>query len=372
MVAAARTSVVPRGGKFRDLDYDEIAIPPLLACIEQSGLSSSQVDELIVSNALGAGGNPARVIALAGNLPNTLGGITIDRQCAGGLDSILLGQALIASGQADVVIAGGSESYSLRPQRKYKSKWDEKAVLREQARFTPWKHNDPDMAESAHKLAQLHKISKDEQDQWAIHSHSKALASSNQLQNEIFNPDNALGDLDPFTRNLDINLCNRAKQISGSITTANSSVAADGAALVTLVSKSVHNKLKPKFSLKLQCGKTLGGDPALPGLAPVKAIAHVIGQSGIAVSDIKTVEIMEAYAVQAMVCIRETGINPEVVNLGGGSLARGHPVGASGAILAVRLFHQLSERKTEKDFGLTAIASAGGLGTAVLFESALG
>lgn len=366
IIAAARTPVVPSGGAFRDLDYERIAVAPIHACLTRSGLDPDEIDEIVVSNALGAGGNPARVVALAAGLPQRIAGLSLDRQCAGGLDAVILAGALVASGQAEIVLAGGSESHSLRPERRFKADWHSTAKFRDQARFTPWADRDPDMASAADWLARKNGISFDRQNEWAVESHARARASAGRLAAEIVNPHGVDLTGDPFTRNLTPALCQRAPRITGTISAANTSVAADAAAFVAVVSQRVLQRLEPGFALRLVGGKTLGGDPELPGLAPVEAARKLLEVTGTRPETLSSIELMEAYAVQAIACAAALGLDPEKTNPAGGSLARGHPIGASGAILAVRLFHDLEE---SGGLGLALIAAAGGIGTALLLES---
>lgn len=366
IVAAARTSVVPSGGAFRELNFDRLAPAPIHACLARSGIVPDEVDEIIVSNALGAGGNPARVVALAAGLPQRVAGLSIDRQCVGGLDAIILAQALVASGQAEIVLAGGSESHSLRPERRFKTDWRSTAEFRDQARFTPWTDRDPDMSFAADRLARQNRISFDHQNAWALESHARARESARKLKTEIINPEGIDVSGDPFSRNLTHALCQRAPRITGTISAANTSVAADGAAFVAVVSQPALERLDPDFALRLIDGVTLGGDPELPGLAPVEAARRVLEGTGTRPEELSSIELMEAYAVQAIVCATALGLDAEKINPAGGSLARGHPIGASGAILAVRLFHDL---KASGGLGLALIAAAGGIGTALLLES---
>lgn len=366
IIAAARTPVAPYGGALRDVDYDALAEAPINRCLVESGIPSSQVDELILSNALGAGGNPARVAALRAGLPTTIAGLSIDRQCVGGLDAILLARVLIQSGQAHVVLSGGSESYSLRPERRYRADWNSEPVVRDQARFTPWENRDPHMSQAASDLAAKHNIGFTEQNDWAMESHAKAVAAAERLTAEIVNPDGIELMVDPFTRLLTSPLCERAPKLVGTITSANSSVSADGAAMLMVVSHEVLKQVKPAFALRIVGGATLGGDPMLPGIAPVDAIRRTLAEAHTDCMSLSVIEIMEAYAAQAIACVNVADLDRAKINLGGGSLARGHPIGASGAILAVRLF---SELQRIGGFGLAAIAAAGGLGTAMIVEA---
>jgi acetyl-CoA C-acetyltransferase len=351
LIAARRSAVVPRGGAFARLRIEDLAAPVLRACLTDAGIDATQVDEAILSNALGAGGNPARRASLAVGLPDTVAGLTTDRQCAGGLDAILLAKALVDSGAADVVLAGGVESYSRRPLRLRTDPDGGPPVPYEQAPFTPWPDRDPDMAEAAAALAQRLNITRARQEAWAAQSHAKALAAD--LSAEIVPLDGVTRDA--FPRVLSPRLLARAPVLTGSITAATAAVAADAAAVCLVVS----DRIARGRGLALLGGATLGGTPEEPGLAPVAAIRRIWRGEPLAQA-----EIMEAYAVQALAVIDGVGLDPACVNPAGGGLARGHPIGASGAILAVRLFHGLKQGR-----GLAAIAAAGGIGTALLVEA---
>lgn len=350
LIAARRSAVVPRNGAFLRLSIEELAAPVLIACLSDAGISPAQVDELVLSNALGAGGNPARRVALAAGLPETIAGLTTDRQCAGGLDAILIARALVDSGAAYVVLAGGVESYSRRPLRLRTDPDGGPPEPYEQARFTPWPDRDPDMAVAAEALARRLSIPRDRQEAWAADSHAKALSAD--LSAEIV-PVNGI-TRDAFPRALSPRLLARAPVVTGSITAATAAVAADAAAVCVVVS----DRIARGRGLALLKGATVGGNPEEPGLAPVAAIRRIWDRGPLAQS-----EIMEAYAVQALAVIDGAGLDPRIVNPAGGGLARGHPIGASGAILAVRLFHGLTQGR-----GLAAIAAAGGIGTALLVE----
>lgn len=350
LIAARRTAVVPRGGDFARLSIEDLATPVVAAVLADAGIASGQVDEVILSNALGAGGNPARRVALAAGLGH-VAGLTVDRQCAGGLDAVLLARALVESGLAEVVLAGGVESYSRRPLRLATDPDGGAPVPYDEAPFTPWPDRDPGMAEAADALAQRLEIGRARQEAWAAESHDKALKYHGSPEIVALNGITR----DPFARRLGPGLLARAPVVQGSITAATAAVAADAAAVCLVVS----DRLARGRGLAILGGATVGGDPAEPGLAPVAAIKSVWQGEPLAMA-----EVMEAYAVQAIAVVEGAGLDPAIVNPGGGGLARGHPVGASGAILAVRLFHGLRAGR-----GLAAIAAAGGIGTALLLEA---
>lgn len=364
LVAARRTAVAPLGGALRRLSLHEMAAPVVQACLADAGLAGTEVEELICANALGAGGNPARLVALAAGLPERVAGLTIDRQCAGGLDAILLARSLVASGAARLVVAGGVESHSRRPLRLAQDPEGGAPVAYDRPAFSPFPDRDPDMTEAAARLAARLGIDRRRQDDWARQSHAKALASVAELAAEIV----PLAGLhqDAFARQLTSALMARARVLAravtaegaGEITVAHTAVAADAAAFVIVADRP----LGPA-PLRLLAGATRGASPAEPGLAPLVAMAETLRQAGLTAQDLTTAEVMEAYAAQVIACVAGAGLDPTLVNRQGGALARGHPISASGAILAVRLFHGLKQGR-----GLAAIAAAGGIGSALLVE----
>lgn len=359
VLAALRSAVVPRGGVFARSSIEDLAAPVITALLAQAGLGPQDVDEVICSNALGAGGNPARRVALAAGLPDRVAGLSTDRQCAGGLDAVLLARALVAGGVARVVVAGGVESYSRRPIRLATDPRGGPSMPYDQPPFTPWPERDPDMTQAAAALAARLGITRNDQDHLTVHSHACAVAAQDRMRAEIVP---VLGqDRDAFTRPLQLALAQRAAVLAGSVTAANTAVAADGAAFVLVVAPQVAQGR----GMALLSGVTLGGLPEEPALGAVGAMQAVLAMAGLGVGDLAAVELMEAYAVQAIACAEALGLDKARLNLGGGALARGHPIGASGAILAVRLFHELA-RAAPGAKGMAAISAAGGLGTALV------
>lgn len=360
ILAACRSPVAPRDGAFAGLDIHDLASPVLVEVLRQADILPDQVEEIILSNALGAGGNPARRVALAAGLPEKVAGLSIDRQCAGGMDAILLAKMMVESGAADVVIAGGVESYSRRPLRSRTFVDGRPPEPYLQAPFTPWPARDPDMTIAAAALGRRLKICRSAQDAWAVQSHIKARAY--QDQNGEIVP--LLGVCnDTFTRKLSLKLCERAVPITGDITPANAAVAADAAAFCVVVSAKV---AKGRNGVKILGGATRGDTPDCPGLAPVQAIKAAMASLDLHPDSFAAIEVMEAYAVQAIACIQGANLDPARVNQGGGALARGHPIGASGAINAVRLYHSLQQTGGT---GLAAIAASGGIGTALILNA---
>ena len=364
IVGAKRTPVAPRYGALGTYELGELGVAPASACLREAGIAASEVDIVIAGNSLGAGGNPARHVALALGA-EAAGSLSIDSQCCGGLDALIIAKNMIVAGQCNVIIAGGVESYSMRPLRQRLRQGGDPEYY-EQAPFTPWPDRDPDMAEAADALAKRLKISRAEQDSWTVESHAKAMAARDRLASEIVPVRESSLAHDSYSRNLSLKACSRAPSICGTVSTANASVAADAAAFCLVVSERTARRLGCSNPVQIVSGCMAGDDPTLPGLAPVEAVRKLLPRAGVNLRDLTVSEINEAYAVQAIACVRNIGLDPSTVNLGGGSLARGHPIGASGAIIAVRLAHELIQKGGH---GLAAIAAAGGLGSAVVLQA---
>lgn len=365
IVGAKRTPVAPRHGALRKYELGELGIAPAAACLQEAGITAGEVDAVVAGNSLGAGGNPARHVALLLGAESA-GSISVDSQCCGGLDALIIAKNMIVAGQCDIVLAGGVESYSMRPLRQRLRQGGEDPEYYDQAPFTPWPDRDPDMAEAANALSKMLNISRVEQDSWTVESHSKAMAARGRIASEIAPVRGSSLAHDSYSRNISLKVCSRAPSICGTISKANASVAADAAAFCLVVSERTANRLGCSGPVQIISGCMAGDDPTLPGLAPVEAVRKLLLRTGLNLQDFAVAEVNEAYAVQAIASIRNIGLDPSAVNLGGGSLARGHPIGASGAIIAVRLVRELIETGGR---GIAAIAAAGGLGSAVALQT---
>ncbi len=365
IVSAQRTIIAPKNGALAGMSLSDLAAPVIRACLAQVGIAVDQVDEVIVSNALGGGGNPARVCALAAGIPNRVAGLSIDRQCVGGLDALILAKAMIDAGQAHVIVVGGVESYSTRPIRLASPHAAAVAHPYDRPAFVPAPMSDPDMDQAMAHVCATYDLQQCDMDEWAIRSHANAIAARDRLQREIVAVAGTGVLHDPYARPLTDRVCARAPKIDGPITYANTAIAADGAAFVVMVSSQFAKK-HGLAGVDVVFGKTVGAAPQEPAIAPVCAIRQVLEHLDLAPQSLTHIEMMEAYAAQAMLCAQLTGLPLDRVNQSGGALARGHPIGASGAVLAVRLFHDLMASAGGR--GLAAIAAAGGLGTAMVLQ----
>lgn len=356
--AARRTAVVPRGGAFRDVEAFALAAALVGPVLADAGIAPGAVDEVILGNALSGGGNVARVAALAAGLPEHVPAATLDTQCCAGLDAIRLGAARIAAGEARFVLAGGVESFSRAPLRAHRprAKGDAPAFYRQPA-FTPWPEREPELAASAAELARRHGLTRAAQEAFAAQSHMRALDHPPGVDEIV--PVNGVV-MDPFARALSPALLARLPVIAGDalhgVTAATTAVEADAAALVLLGPAD-------GTGVRILGALARGADPLMPALAPVPAVEALCARLGLAPHDIEHVELMEAYAAQALAAIALLGLDPARANAEGGALARGHPIGASGAVLAVRAFRRVIAGGGR---ALVAIAGAGGIASAMV------
>jgi acetyl-CoA C-acetyltransferase len=319
------------------------------------------IDDVILGNVTGPGGNVARVSVLEAGLPLSVPGITLDRQCSAGLEAIRLACHLIQGGAGKCYIAGGTESTSTSP-------------FPARARFSPDKIGDPDMVEAAEYVAQTFHISKEQQDEYARLSYKRSWeAFKNGLYKEEMIPLEGWDTDEELFRERNIEaLLKRAKPLfskeNGTVTAANSCGIHDGAAVALVMEEKTAVKLGFKPVLRFIDSQVTGVHPSLPGFAPVPAIEKLVKRNRLTIEEIDLIEINEAFASKIAACSQELSLPFEKLNVSGGALTIGHPYGASGSILVTRLFYEV-QRKTKARYALAAIGSGGGIGVAVLFET---
>lgn len=381
IIAAHRTPIGRIGGTLKSLTVDALMAPILNTLLQDTTLQPNQIDEVILGNAIGPGGNPARLALLTAGFPTTIPGVTIDRQCGSGLEAINLAARLLQSGAGEIYIAGGMESSSTAPWRIEKPRsLYELPQFTHRARFAPEALGDPDMGIAAETVAQVYGITRDRQDEYAFHSHQKALESikNGRFHNEIV-PINLSStttiDTDECPRpNFTLQRLNKlppAFQPDGTVTIGNACPINDGAAAVLMVSDRLFHEMGCKAGLRVVDATSAGVDPNLLGTGPVAAIQKLLKrQPTYNLSNIGLIEFNEAFAAQVLACLDTLEIPQEKVNVGGGAIALGHPYGASGAILVTRLFTELIRNpQSSASTGLATLGIGGGLGVATLFES---
>jgi len=386
IVAWARSAVAPHGGAFRALQPHEIGAPVLRALLQQAGVPAQAVDAVVLGNALGAGGNPARMLALASGLPEHCAAFSIDTQCCSGVDAVSMAVGLLASGQASVVIAGGVEAWSRSPIRQVRPlRAGDPAITFDRPAFSPDPSRDPDLPASAARYAQQHGFSRAQQDAYAVLSHQRAVAHAADLSAELVSV-NGLRQ-DAYPRAIDAlraarmpvavkmaALDNPARQLKDghvdcSVSTLAISAKADGAALVLLATAQACKALGLTPQAAWVTSASVGGDSGAPLLAAEHAAVAALSRAGLGVMDsMRVIELHDAFAVQGLSFCQAFGLEPTRINRRGGGLARGHPIGASGAIAMVRLLSDLQHDELTGARGLVTVAGAGGIGAAAILE----
>jgi acetyl-CoA C-acetyltransferase len=370
--------VVPRDGAFKALHAHDIAAPVVQALLERAGLEASAVDALIMGNALGAGGNPARMLALHAGLPQTCAAFTIDTQCCAGLDAISMGLGLIASGQAEVVIAGGAEAWSRSPIRMHRPLHaSDEAQAYERPAFAPTSAQDPDMLLSAARYAAQHGYTRAQQEAYALQSHQRAVGHQAKMAAEIV----AVAGVthDAYPRAIDAARVHRMPVVAASdnltqqdadvfaLSALTISAQADGAAFVLLLSPKAAARLAVEAKAACIATASVGSAPEFPLMAAESAAREALKRAGLAdASTLQLIELHDAFAVQGLSFAKGLAIAPERFNTMGGGIARGHPIGASAAIALVRLLSDLDRNGKSGAQGLVAVAGAGGLGAAAV------
>lgn len=378
IVAARRSALGRVGGLHRQRRLEDLAAPVITAALKDARLAPDRVDELVVGNTT-HGGNPARLLALAAGLPETMPALTIDRQCSSGLDAILLAVRTIASGDAEIIIAGGAESLSTAPWRIARPR-----SLYQTPHFIMPERPGEDSQELGYiwepseKLARRLSLSRMAQDAFAYKSHLKAVAAREQRR--------FVGEIVPLRAKAEEawdqsataprleDLENEApfEEPAGTVTPANISVPHDGAAMVVVVSERVWVELGRPSALRLVTAAACGVRPDAEAEAPIAAMQRLLGRlNGFDRSQIRSIEISETSAAQALAMAQEFGFDQDLVNPQGGALVRGHASAASGAILVVRLFTELVRSKgaPRQGYGAAAQGAHGGLGLAAMFEA---
>ena len=368
IVAARRTPIGTAGLALRDVGVEHLAAPVLHALSSDTGIV--EPSQVVLGNCMGPGGNVARVATLTAGLDVTTPAMTVDLQCGSGLAAITTACALIRSGTSRTVLAGGAESASTAPWRMWPPVDGAEPQRYSRAPFSPAVIGDPEMGAAADDVARRWGISRERQDAYAVRSHSRAASAqgAGRFDAELVTLEQLSRD-ERVRTNLSVATLARlpaAFSPSGSVTVGNACGVNDGAAAVAIVSEE-RRRADGIPGLACLDWETVGVDPNLPGVGPVPAIRNLLRRSGLSLDEVGVIEINEAFAAQVLACCDELGLDEERACVEGGALALGHPWGASGAVLAVRLFSQMV-RADGPRLGLAAIAVGGGQGVALLVE----
>jgi acetyl-CoA acyltransferase len=385
IVKAYRTAVgkAPKG-VFRFKRPDEMAAETIKHLMsEVPELDVNRIDDVIVGNAMPEaeqGLNMGRLISLMGLNSIDVPGVTVNRYCASGLETIAMASAKIKSGMADIIVAGGAESMSFIPMGGYKPV-PEYNVAKENPDYY-W-----GMGLTAEAVAQKYNITREDQDKFAFDSHQKALKAIKEGTfkkdivpinvDHVYLDENGKKVSSTYTVDTDqgpradttMQALGRLKPVfaaGGSVTAGNSSQMSDGAAFVLIVSEKVLKELNLKPIARLVNYAAAGVEPSLMGIGPTAAIPKALKLAGLKQDDIDLIELNEAFASQSLAVIKELDLNPDIVNVNGGAIALGHPLGCTGAKLSVQLFNEMERRNSK--YGMVTMCVGTGQGAAGIFE----
>ena len=386
ILSAVRTPIGKFGGSLASMTAADMGVVAAKGAIERAGIHPEQIEETIIGNARQAGGgpNPARQISIRSEVPQEVPAYTVNKACASGMKSIALGFQEIATGNLDCVLAGGTESMSRVPYFLDGARWgyrlgDQELVdgMYRDGFFCPMAKMV--MGETAEVLADQYKISREEQDQYALCSQSRAAAASqsgrfddemvpvmleSKKGTQTFNRDEHLfagASLEKLAKLTPV------FSKSGTITAGNSSGITDGAAAVVIAGESfvAKNNLKPL--VRIMAVTSAGVDPRIMGIGPVPALRKMEQKHRLRLDDFDLVELNEAFAAQVLACDRELRFNHEKLNVNGGAIALGHPIGCTGARITVTLLHEMRKRKAKR--GVATLCVSGGMGMALALEN---
>ena len=386
IVGALRTAIGCFQGALARHSAVDLGSVVVKALVERSGVAAHEIDEVILGQVLtaGAGQNPARQAALKGGLPNTVSAITINDVCGSGLKALHLATQAIQCGEADVVIAGGQENMSRGPHVLTDSRTGgqlgNSQLLDSLVHDGLWDaFNDYHMGVTAENLAREYGISRELQDAYALSSQQKARAAidSGRFRDEIVpvstqrqNGEVVVVDTDEQPRTdasaEGLARLNPAFETQGSVTAGNASSINDGAAAVMMMSESKALELDLPVLARIKAFASVGVDPALMGIAPVYATRRCLDRAGWQLSDVDLIEVNEAFAAQAISVGKMLEWDPLRVNVNGGAIALGHPIGASGCRILVSLVHEMKKRNARK--GIATLCIGGGQGVALAIE----
>ena len=384
ITSALRTAIGSFRGSLKEMQASDLGALVTKATIKESNLNPNDVDELIMGQVLtsAAGQNPARQAAIQAGMPVEKTAYVINQVCGSGLRAIVAGYQAILSNDSKIIIAGGQESMTNAPHAIYYSnsqKFNESNLIDTMTKDGLWDaFNDYHMGVTAENVANKWKITRKEQDDFAFWSQQKAEKAQkeekfkDEIIQSIFNGKNKL-NIDEHPRaGMTLEKLSNLKPAfkkDGTVTPGNASGINDGAAAVILMSNDEAKKRSLKPLAKIISWATCGVDPALMGSGPIPASKKALKQAGWKISDLDLIESNEAFAAQSLAVIKDLGLQKDKVNVNGGAIALGHPIGASGARILVTLIHEMKKRKAKK--GLATLCIGGGMGIAMCIENLL-
>ena len=392
VISAKRSPIGNFGGVFKDISAVQLGVNTLQSMLKETGLKPELIDEVIIGNVCGAGlgQNVARQIAIHSGIPDTVPAYTVNKVCGSGMKAVSLAALMIGSGEADIIVAGGTENMSQIPYALKDARWGARMGDKEMVDLMIRDglsdiFNDYHMGITAENLAEKYNINREEQDAFAAQSQNRTEEAqiAGKFKDEIvpFSIPQRKGepiivDKDEMPR-AGVTVASIAKlrpafKNDGTVTAANSSGINDSAAFLILMSAEKAKELGLKAMATFVNSASAGVNPSLMGYGPVPAIKKVLLKAGWNLQDIELAELNEAFAAQSLAVLKGLELegmgklNPEIVNVNGGAIALGHPIGASGTRIIVTLLHEMKRREAKK--GLAALCIGGGMGIATLWE----
>jgi acetyl-CoA C-acetyltransferase len=388
IVSAVRTPIGSFLGSLQNVAATKLGAIVIKGALEKAGVNANEVDEVILGNVLqaGLGQNPARQASLEAGIPQEASAITINRVCGSGLSAVQMATQSILAGDAEVVIAGGMEnmsaaSYVLKGARNGFKMGDQK-IVDTMIQDGLWcAMNDYHMGVTAENLATKYEISRDEQDEFSAWSQQKAQAAieANRFADEIIPVEipGRKGQVTVFSQDEFPRAGTTAESLGklrpafkkdGTVTAGNASGINDGAAAFVIMSRKKAEELGVQPLVTIKANASAGVDPSIMGIGPVPAVKKALEKAAIQLEDVDLIEANEAFAAQSIAVDRELNFNKEKLNVNGGAIALGHPIGASGARILVSLIHEMQKRDSQ--YGLATLCVGGGQGVATIVEKA--
>jgi len=387
IVSAVRTAIGSFGGSLKDISAVKLGETAATEALSRAGISPESIDETIIGNVLGAGlgQNVARQISVNIGAGYETPAMTLNKVCGSGLRAVTLAAQIIALGDADIILAGGTENMSQAPYLLKNTRW---GMRMGNGEITDYMVNDGlwdvfnnyHMGVTAENIASQWNISRQEQDEFAIKSQNKAekACEEGRFRDEIVPVLIPQRKSDPLSFEKDeyirygatLDKAARLKPAfvkeNGTVTAANSSGINDGAAMLVIMSKEKADEMDVRPLAEIVSYASSGVDPSIMGTGPISSSQKALEKAAWKIDDIELAELNEAFAAQSIAVIRELGINPDKVNVNGGAIALGHPIGCSGARILVTLLHEMKKRNVKR--GLAGLCIGGGMGASVLIE----
>ena len=387
IVSAVRTAIGDFGKSLKDVHVSDLGATVIKEAVKRAGIESNLIDEVIMGCIFQAGvrANPARQASVKAGIPYEVPALTVNNQCASGMRAITAGAQKIKAGDAEIIVAGGMENMSQIPYLLTKARWGYRLF-----NDTLYDHMLYDglicafcnyhMGITAENLAERYNISREEQDRLAVESHKRAVKAikEGKFKEEIVpveiktkKGETVIFDTDEHPRE-DATFEKLSKlppvfKKDGTVTAGNSSAINDGAAAVVIMSEDRAKKLGIKPLARIVSCAVVGVEPEIMGWGPVPATKKALEKAGLSLDDIGLVELNEAFAAQALACIKGLGLDLSITNVNGSGISLGHPVGATGCRIVVSLIYEMKRRKVK--YGLATLCQGGGMGSALIIEN---